>query len=66
MHVVVSNLRILFKNYKLHKYIFCLQLKKYFNELWKHVLKLLNMLRNVVLDYREPTNTPTLIHKSGD
>lgn len=23
------------------------------------------MFRNVILDYREPTHTPTLVHKSG-
>ncbi|XP_025420820.1 huntingtin [Sipha flava] len=42
------------------------KLKKYYNELWKHVLKLLNIFRNVVLDYREPTHTPTSFQKSGE
>ncbi|CAH1724958.1 unnamed protein product [Aphis gossypii] len=42
------------------------KLKKYYNELWKHVLKLLNLFRNVVLDYREPTHIPTSVQKSGD
>lgn len=41
-------------------------MKKYFNELWKHVLKLLNLFRNVILDYREPTHgTPTSVQKAG-
>ncbi|XP_050429862.1 huntingtin isoform X2 [Adelges cooleyi] len=42
------------------------KLKKQFNELWTHVLKLLNMLRNVILDYREPTHTPISVQKSEE
>ncbi|VVC25146.1 Hypothetical protein CINCED_3A023792 [Cinara cedri] len=42
------------------------KLKKYYNELWKHVLKLLNMFRNVVLDYREPTHAPISVQKPGE
>ncbi|XP_050533729.1 huntingtin isoform X2 [Daktulosphaira vitifoliae] len=42
------------------------KLKKQFNELWTHVLKLLNMFRNVILDYKEPTNKPISIQISED
>lgn len=47
--------------------VYNFQLKKYYNELWKHVLKLLNIFRNIVLDYRESTHTPlNSVQKSGN